>query len=125
AQNDILEKTFPTFPSISIDYGIMEKSPNIYTIPGNFGWDDVGSWNAMDRTQKSNELGNIIDGNVITVGTNDCIIQGTDKLMACVGLKDIIVVDTKDATLICHKDSSAEIKKVLENLKICNRTEYL
>jgi len=121
----IIEKIYPKFPSISIDYGIMEKSENIYTIPGNFGWDDVGSWLALERIQNSNEFGNITAGNVITVGTSNCIIQGTGKLIATVGMEDTIIVDTADATLICARDATADIKKVLENLRICNRNEYL
>ena len=103
----------------------MEKADHIYTIPGTFGWDDVGSWLAVERIKKSNELGNVVSGNVITVNTKDCIIQGDKKLIATVGLKDIIVVDTEDATLICAKESTADIKKVIENLKICNRDEYI
>ena len=125
AEQEILEKTYPKFPSISIDYGIMEKSENIYTIPGTFGWDDVGSWLAIERIQKSNEFGNITAGNVITINTKNCIVQGGNKLMALVGLEDTVIVDTDDATLICAKDSTADIKKVLENLKVCNRNEYL
>lgn len=125
AEQEILEKVFPTFPSISIDYGIMEKSKNIYTIPGTFGWDDVGSWNAVERIKKTNEFGNIVDGNIITINTKDCIIQGDKKLIATVGLEDLIIVDTEDATLICDKSCTADIKKVLENLKVCNRNEYL
>ncbi len=125
SEDIVLEEIFPKFESISIDYGIMEKADNIYTIPGNFGWDDVGSWLALERIKKSNEFGNIVDGNIVTINTNDCIIQGTDKLIAAVGLKDLVIVDTKDATLICDRDHTADIKKVLENLKICNRNEYL
>lgn len=125
AEKEIIEKVYPKFPSISIDYGIMEKSDDIYTIPGTFGWDDVGSWLAIERIQKSNEFGNIAAGNVITINTTNCIIQGGKKLLATVGLENTIIVDTEDATLICAKDSTADIKKVLENLKVCNRNEYL
>ena len=111
--------------SQSIDYGIMERAKDIYILPGAFGWDDVGSWLAIERIKKSNEFGNVVDGNVITVNTHNCIIQGDRKLIAAVGLKDIVVVDTEDAILICEKDSTGDIKSVLENLKICNRDEYI
>ncbi len=124
-EETVLETEFHAMPSQSIDYGIMEKAEHIFTIPGTFGWDDVGSWLAVERIRKSNELGNVVSGNVITVNTRDCIIQGAKKLIATVGLEDIIVVDTEDATLICAKDSTADIKKVIENLKICNRDEYI
>lgn len=124
-QQQILEKEFVEIESQSIDYGIMEKAENIYIIPGTFGWDDVGSWLAVERIKKSNEFGNVVDGNIITVNTHNCIIQGGRKLIATVGLEDLIVVDTEDATLICAKDGAGDIKKVLENLKICNRDEYI
>lgn len=124
-ENVVLAKEFQAFISQSIDYGIMEKADHIYTIPGAFGWDDVGSWLAVERIKKSNELGNVIDGNIITVDTHNCIIQGSRKLLAVVGLDDVVIVDTDDATLICSKDATNNIKKVTENLKICNRDEYI
>lgn len=121
----ILEKSFQDFPSISIDYGVMEKSNNIYTIPGTFGWDDVGSWLAVERIKKTNEFGNVVDGNVITIDSKNCIIEGDKKLIAAVGIENLVIVDTDDAILICDKNSAGDIKKVLENLKICNRNEYI
>lgn len=120
-----LETIFPNFESESIDYGIMEKASNIYIFPGTFGWDDVGSWLAVGRIQKSNEHGNVVRGNVITINSENNIIQGTSKLIATVGIEDLIIVDTEDATLICNKNSAGDIKKILENLKICNRDEYI
>ena len=103
----------------------MEKAKNIYTIPGNFGWDDVGSWLSLERIKHTNQDGNVVDGNVITIKTNNSIIQGKNKLIATVGLEDVIIIDTEDAILICNKSHSQEVKDVINNLKICNRTEYL
>ena len=124
-ERSVLEHEFEAFRSESIDYGIMEKAQNIYILSGSFGWDDVGSWLAVERIRQSNEFGNIITGNVITVDTKNTIVQGDKKLIATVGIENLIVVDTEDALLICEKDSAGNIKKVLENLKMCNRTEYL
>lgn len=124
-QDNVLEKEFQAFQSVSIDYGIMEKARNIYILTGAFGWDDVGSWLAVGRLKKRNEFGNVVDGNVITVDTKNSIIQGGRKLIAAVGVEDLIVIDSDDAVLICDKNSAGDIKKVIENLKICNRTEYL
>ena len=124
-QEMVLDKEFREMESQSIDYGIMEKAKDIFILPGAFGWDDVGSWLAVGRIKKTNELGNVVDGNIITVNTKNCIIQGGRKLIAAVGLRDLIIVDTEDATLICEKDYTGDIKTVLENLKICNRDEYL
>lgn len=121
----VLEEEFNNFQSVSIDYGIMERANNIYTIPGSFGWDDVGSWLALERINKTNDDGNVIKGNVITINSKNSIIQAQDKLIATIGMKDLIVVDTDDALLIANKDSTQEVKKVIENLKICNRNQYL
>ncbi len=122
---ETLTREFSKFPSESIDYGIMEKAKNIYVIPGNFGWDDVGSWLSLERINKTNQDGNIIKGNVVTIETKNSIIQATDKLIATVGLEDVIIVDTKDALLICNKDNTQDVKKIIENLKLYNREEYL
>lgn len=124
-ENSVLDKEYRNFTSISIDYGIMEKAKDIYTIPGAFGWDDVGSWLAIERIKTTNENGNVVDGNVITVDCKNSIIQGNNKLIAAVGIDNLIIIDTDDAMLICDKHSAGDIKKVLENLKICNRNEYL
>lgn len=124
-QEAVLESTFSNFKSESIDYGIMEKAENIYILPGTFGWDDVGSWLAVERIRKTNESGNVVEGNIITVDCKNNIIQGGKKLIATVGIEGLIIVDTEDATLVCDKDSAGDIKKVLENLKICNRDEYI
>ena len=124
-EEQVLEREFQAFEAESIDYGVMEKAKNIYILSGAFGWDDVGSWLAVSRIKRSNELGNVVEGNVVTVDTRDTIIQGGGKLIAAVGLEDMIVVDSEDALLICEKAHAGDIKKVLENLKICNRREYL
>ena len=124
-QELVLETEFHEFQSESIDYGIMEKASSIYILTGAFGWDDVGSWLAVGRIKASNEFGNVVNGHVVTVNTKNSIIQGGEKLIAAVGLQDVIVVDTEDALLLCGKDSAGDIKKVLENLRICNQTQYL
>lgn len=124
-EQEVLEREFSALRSESIDYGVMEKAKDIYTLSGSFGWDDVGSWLAVGRIKRSNEFGNVVDGNIVTVDTKDCIIQGGKRLIAIVGMEDVIVVDADDALLICEKDSAGKIKKVLENLRICNRTEFL
>ena len=123
--NNVLEREFNLFNSESIDYGIMEKASNIYILPGSFGWDDVGSWLALERINKTNEFGNIVSGNVINIDTKNSIIIGRDKLIATVGLEDAVIIDTDDAILICDKNRTQDIKKVLETLKVCNKEEYI
>lgn len=121
----VLEEEFKKITGESIDYGIMEHADCIYTLPGNFGWDDVGSWLALERFNKTNESGNVVSGNVISINTKNAIIQGSSKLIATIGIENLVIVDTDDAMLICAKDSTQDVKKVIENLKICNRSEYL
>lgn len=123
--NKVLDEKFSAFKSESIDYGIMEKAKNIYTIPCAFGWDDVGSWLAVERIRKSNEHGCVISGNVITADSYNCIIEGSEKLIATVGIEDLVIVDSQDAILICEKKSTGKIKDVLESLRKSNMDEYL
>lgn len=123
--NNVLESVFPTLPSESIDYGVMEKAKDIYTIPGNFGWDDVGSWLAVGRIKGSDESGSTIEGKVVTVNSSGNVILGGKKLIACVGVKDTIVVDADDALLICAKDACGDIKKVLAALRGKGMEEFL
>ncbi len=120
-----LEAVFQTFRSESIDFGVMEKASDIFTIPGNFGWDDVGSWLAIERINPTNELGNVVQGDVITIGTSNSTIIGHKRLIAAVGMEDVVIVDTDDALLVCAKDNVQDIRKVIDNLKICNRTSQL
>ena len=116
---------FSQMRSISIDYGIMERAGNVYVLPASFGWDDVGSWLAVERMNTADDLGNVIRGDVVTVDSARCIVQGGNRTIAMVGLEDMIIVDTKDALLVCAKDSAGEIKKVLEVLRAVNRNELL
>ena len=121
----VLRTEFEKFKSESIDFGIMEKSDSIYVVSGSFGWDDVGSWLALERINTTNEYGSYVKGDVITINTKRSIVSGGKRLTAMVGVEDMIVVDTDDTILICAKDSAQDIKKVIENLKICNRTELI
>lgn len=124
-EDAVLNGVFEIIPSESIDYGILEKEKNIYVLPGTFGWDDVGSWLSVERMKPVNDSGNVVEGNAMTVNVKNCIIEGSDKLIAAIGIHDLVIVDTEDATLICSKDSTGDIKKIVENLRICNRDKYL
>ena len=124
-EDKVLQEVFPTVESISVDYGILEKTDSIYTLPGDFGWDDVGSWLAVSRVRGTDENNNVLTGNVLAVDTTDCVVEAQEKLIATVGLKNLVVVDTKDAMLICEKEKANDIKKVLETLRNDDRQEYL
>lgn len=123
--DQVLHDQFAAFPSESIDFGVMEKAAHIYTLSASFGWDDVGNWLALERINQTNEYGNYVTGDVITINTSRSTICGSKRLIAAVGIEDLIVVDTDDAVLICAKDSTQDVKKVIENLRICNRRELI
>ena len=124
-EEDVLKEVFGEISPISIDYGVMEKAENVYVLPSSFGWDDVGSWLAVGRINPGNDMGNVIRGDVVTINSARCIVEGGNTLIAMVGLEDTIIVDTKDALLVCAKENAGDIRKVLETLKAVNRTELL
>jgi mannose-1-phosphate guanylyltransferase len=115
--DDILEKEYSGFVSESIDFGVMEKADDIYTIPGSFGWDDVGSWLAVERINEVDNDKNYIEGDVISVGSERTTICGGKRLIAAVGIEDVIIVDTDDAVLVCSKNNTQDVKKVIALLK--------
>lgn len=124
-QNSVMKREFEKFEPQSIDYGVMEHAKNITVVPGTFSWNDAGSWLFLDAIRKTNKQNNIIDGSIISIDTKNCIVSGNEKLIALVGVEGLIVVDTSDAMLICAKDSTQDIKKVIEKLKGFNRDELL
>ena len=113
--------------SISIDYGVMEKADNVFVLPGDFGWSDVGSWDALwDIAAKDNQ-GNALTGSgkAIFTDTEDSLVYSPQKLVALVGVKDLIVVETKDALLICKRGGSQDVKKVVDQLEAAKLKKYL
>ncbi len=123
--SEVLVKEFTAFRSESIDFGIMEKAQDIYTLPGSFGWDDVGNWLAVERINEVDNDKNYIEGDVISVGSERTTICGGKRLIAAVGVEDIIIVDTDDALLICSKNSTQDVKKVIAQLKDGGRSELV
>ena len=122
----VLKEVFPAIDSESVDYGIMERADNIYIIPGNFGWDDVGSWLAVSRINNTDSDNNCLKGNVVAYNTSNCTIESTSaQLVATVGLKDTIVVSTEDAVLIASKENAGQIKEMLAQLKEKGKSQYL
>ncbi len=124
-ESAVVAKVFKKLESISIDYAIMEKTGRAAVIPADIEWSDVGSWSALDEVSEKDASGNIISGNVIDFGSRDSIIYAEKRLVATIGLKDAIVVDTPDATLVCSKDKAQEVKKIVEELKKRKSEEHL
>ncbi len=115
---------YKSMPNISIDYAVLEKSKNVVVVPVDMQWSDVGTWNALDKVYKKDDRGNIVKGNVIDIDSKDTTIFAVNRVVATIGLENMIVVDTADATLICHKACCQDIKKVVEKLKIRNSDEH-
>lgn len=124
-EDAVLKEIFPGFVSDSIDFGVMEKASDIYVIPGNFGWDDVGSWLAVERVRGKDDDGNCVRGNVTAIDTTGCTIEGRNRMIATVGLKDTVIVDTEDAILVADKKAVGDIKKVLAALREQGLEKYL
>lgn len=119
--NDI----YPNIPKTSIDYGIMEKSDNVLVIPCDYGWNDVGTWDALDVTNKKDEHGNIVKGKVISLDTKDSIIYSNGRMISTIGVKDLVIIETQDAILVTTKKKAQEVKKVVEKIKELNMEQYL
>ncbi|MDO8444736.1 MAG: mannose-1-phosphate guanylyltransferase [Deltaproteobacteria bacterium] len=125
SQEKILSEVYGELPSVSIDYGVMEKADNVLVVPSTFGWNDVGSWTAIDDLLPRNEHGVVAHAEHISIDTKDCIVYSPKKLVATIGVSDLIVVETEDALLICHKSRAQDVKKVVEILEKEGKGKYL
>jgi mannose-1-phosphate guanylyltransferase len=114
----VLEEEFSRFESISIDYGIMEKTDHIACLKPDFVWDDVGSWGALQRHKSTDENGNILEGNVVAVDSRDNIVIGdSGSVVTVIGMKDTICVKEGERVLICHKGADQKIKEALKQMR--------
>ncbi len=117
-EEKIIREKYESLEKVSIDYGVMEKADNTLIVEGNFRWDDVGSWLAMERIHKRDGDGNVVEtDSALRIDTRDCIIVGDRQLIATVGLKDLIIISTQDALLVCDKSRSQEVKALVQMLK--------
>ena len=123
---DVLDDIFPSLPAESIDYGFMENAGGILCVPVDFGWSDLGSWAAAFEMSAKDAHSNAVDADAIAVNSHDCLVRAPkDKLVALVGVDDLVVVDTGDALLVCKKDQDQHVKKVVEALKARGRADLL
>lgn len=125
SEAEVLLHSFQSCPRISIDYGVMERAGSVFVVPGSFGWNDVGDWLAVYGLSEKNEQGNATKGNVIMQDSKGCYVQGNDRLVALVGMTDAIVVDTKDAILVCNKESAQKVKHVVDYLHAHQLEEFV
>ena len=114
---------FSDCPSDSIDYAVMEKSSNAMMVPLDAGWSDVGSWAALHDVSARDERGNSLSGDTHVLDCDDVLVQAESRLVAAVGLKNTIVVETKDSVLVVDKDRSQDVKELVDELKAKNRDE--
>jgi mannose-1-phosphate guanylyltransferase/mannose-6-phosphate isomerase len=116
---------FTAAPSDSIDYAVMEKTGHAAVVPVACGWSDIGSWDALWMAADKDEHGNHVDGDVIAMDTRRSLIRSHDRhLVATIGLDDVVVVTTPDATLVARRDASQDVKKIVERLKAAGRSEH-
>jgi len=121
---DYINKVWPHLPNISIDYGILEKAKNVAAVPAvGIHWSDLGSWESLIEVLTKDHCGNIFKGNIVSVNCKDTLVWGDKKVIAPVGLDNMIIIDTPDALLVCRKDCSQAVKDVVSILQKNNRTE--
>ena len=112
-----LSKCWPNVPKQTIDYGVMEGARNVAVIPAKFGWSDVGSWSSLYMLLPKDHNKNAVRGNHLGIDTSGSLIFGGERLIATIGLKDIIIVDTADALLVCANDQDQKVRDLVRRLE--------
>ncbi len=127
AADETLQRVFPTLPHQTIDYGIMERAADIAVLPVDIGWTDIGSWGTLLEVLEADEAGNVVRGSdpVFTLDTKNTLIYTAGRLVAAIGLEDMVIVDSGDALLICPKDRAEGVRQVVDWLKQTGREAYL
>jgi mannose-1-phosphate guanylyltransferase/mannose-6-phosphate isomerase len=113
---ETLAETYRRLPSISLDHGIMEKADRVAVLPVELGWSDVGTWSALHELSEADARGNVILGRALDLDSQRSLIFSQDRLVATIGLTDMIVVDTADATLVCPRERVQEVKDLVAEL---------
>jgi mannose-1-phosphate guanylyltransferase/mannose-6-phosphate isomerase len=120
-----VDKHFASMPSISIDYGVLEKSERVSLIPCDIGWNDVGSWQAVHEISAQDQSGNTLQGNVIALGCKNSLIRAEKRLVAAIGIEDLCVIETADAVLISKNDQTQRVREVVDVLHDKGATEHV
>ena len=124
-EEKVLNEVYPKIRSISVDYGIMEKADGILVVPGEFGWNDVGSWDMMNVLHKEDGQGNIAVGDALLIDSKNTTVYSSGRLVAVVGADALVVVETPDAVMVCPRSKAQDVKKIVDALKEQNRTDKL
>lgn len=125
SETTVIDEVYPRIPSISIDYGIMEKSDNVKVISADMGWSDVGCWDNLGVLYEEDVQGNIFAGDHISIDTKGCITYSKKRLISTVGVENLIIVETDDAILVCDKNRAQDVKLVVERLQADGREKLL
>jgi mannose-1-phosphate guanylyltransferase len=125
AYEQTLEHAYRIIRNISIDYGIMEKAGNVFVVKGDFGWSDVGSWDEVVRLTPTDADGNSLKGRVFSFDSKNNYVDAGNKVVAVLGIEDLVVISTDDAILICKKGKSQEVKEVVDFIRRKQMNEYL
>lgn len=116
-EKQVIQEVYPAIPKISVDYGIMERAKGVLMVEGDFGWNDVGSFDALEEIYEKDENGNVVLANGCLLDTNGCILYGDgEKLIATLGVQDLVIAQTKDIILVCDKKRAQDIKLIPEEL---------
>lgn len=118
------KESFSACPDESVDYAVMEKTTDAIVVPLDAGWNDIGSWAALWDVNNKNTAGNAVTGDVFTHNAENCYINTDEKLVAAIGVENLVIVNTKDAVLVIDKSQVQDVKKVVEYLKSAQRREY-
>lgn len=124
----VIDEVYPNIQKISVDYAIMEPSAingDVLVIPGEFGWNDVGSWDMMSVLHEADENSNIALGDTVVINTTNSIIYSSKKLVAVVGVDNLVVVETPDTIMVCDKNKAQDVKLVVDVLNAAGRKELL
>ena len=119
------EAAFAACPDDSVDYAVMEKTADAVMVPLDAGWSDIGSWTALWDVSDKDPQGNVFKGDVLNQQSHNTYVHADSRLVATVGLDDLVIVETKDAVLVAHKDHVQDVKKIVEQLKNGSRTEHI
>jgi mannose-1-phosphate guanylyltransferase len=124
-EEEIVGEVYSAQKAVSIDYGVMEKAEDVLVVPGDFDWSDLGSWDALWEVSGKDENGNAVRGPFIGIDAGASLVHSPGKLVAIVGVEDLLVVETDDALLICRRGRSQDVRKVVEILERKGLKEYL
>jgi mannose-1-phosphate guanylyltransferase len=124
-EREKIGEIYPTIPAVSVDYGIMERATGVLTVPGEFGWNDVGSWDMLGVLHEADGDGNVTVGDCVLAESCGNILYSSGRTIAVVGVKDLVVAETADAVLVCPKERAQDVKKIVEKLKAEGKKELL